>query len=180
MNTISMHILDIAQNSIRANATLIEINIQENKVKNYFKIVIKDNGEGMDTELLNHVTDPYTTTRTTRKVGMGIPLLKHSAEQANGYLKIYSEKGVGTSVQATFQYDHFDRPPLGDISGTIVLLVAANPDIDFKYIHQINKKIYAFNTIEVKQILGDLKINNPKIRSMLKEMINENLQEIYV
>jgi len=180
MNTISMHILDIAQNSIRANATLIEINIHENKVKNYFEIVIKDNGKGMDTELLNHVTDPYTTTRTTRKVGMGIPLLKHSAEQANGYLKIFSEKGVGTSVQATFQYDHFDRPPLGDISGTIVLLVAANPDIDFKYIHHINKKIYEFNTIEVKQILGDLKINNPKIRSMLKEMINENLYDIYV
>lgn len=180
MNTISMHILDIAQNSIRANATFIEINIHENKVKNYFEILIKDNGEGMDAELLNRVTDPYTTTRTTRKVGMGIPLLKHSAEQANGYLRIHSEKGVGTSVQATFQYDHIDRPPMGDISGTIVLIVAANPNIDFKYIHHINKNIYEFNTIEVKQILGDLKINNPKIRSMLKEMINENLHEIYV
>lgn len=175
-----MHILDIVQNSIRAKATLIEISIHENSVKNYIEIVIKDNGEGMDTELLNHVTDPYTTTRTTRKVGMGIPLLKHSAGQANGYLKIYSEKGVGTSVQVTFQYDHIDRPPFGDISGTIVLLVAANPDIDFKYIHEVNDNKYEFNTCEVKGILENVRINDPKIRGMLKEMINENLNELYV
>jgi len=175
-----MHILDIVQNAISAKATLIEIRINENLKKNTFDVVIKDNGAGMDVEFLAHVTDPYITTRTTRKVGLGIPLLKHNAEQANGYLKVNSEKGVGTSIQATFKHDHIDRPPLGDCTGTIVLLAAANPEIDFKYVHSVNDKKYIFNTAEIKKLLEDVQINNPKIRGMLKEMINENLKEIYV
>ena len=175
-----MHILDIVQNSIRGKATLIEVVINENLKNNILELRIRDNGAGMDNEILAQVEDPYTTTRTTRKVGMGIPLLKHSAEQANGYLKINSEVGIGTIVQATFKYDHIDRPPLGDIAGTIVLLVAANPEIDFKYIHYINDQEYKFITSEVKEILGDMKISDPKIRGFLKEMITENLEEIYV
>ncbi|MBI9053768.1 MAG: ATP-binding protein [Bacteroidales bacterium] len=179
MNNISMHILDIVQNSISGEASLIEIIINENLLKNILEIKIQDNGKGMDHEMLKQVEDPYTTTRTTRKVGMGIPLLKHSAEQSNGYLKVNSELGVGTLVQAAFKHDHIDRPPLGDIAGTIVLLVAANPEIDFKYIHSFNDKKYEFNTQEVKEILGDIKISDPKIRGFLKEMITENLNDIY-
>ena len=99
MNNLSMHILDIVQNSISANATKIEIRIRENLKKNLLDILIKDNGEGMDDEFLAQVTDPYTTTRTTRKIGMGIPLLKHSAEQSNGYIKVYSEKEKTLSPQ---------------------------------------------------------------------------------
>lgn len=175
-----MHILDIVQNAISANATLIEIRVNENLKKNLFEILIKDNGAGMDDEVLSHVTDPYITTRTTRNVGLGIPLLKHGAEQSNGYIKVYSEKGVGTSILATYQHDHLDRPPLGDCAGTIVLLAAANPEIEFKYIHQVNDKKYIFDTAEVKNMLEDVPINNPKIRGMLKEMITENLNEIHV
>jgi hypothetical protein len=134
----------------------------------------------MDKDMLTRVADPYLTTRTTRKVGMGLPLLKHSAEQTSGFLKIHSEPGLGTLVQAIFKYDHIDRPPLGDISGTIVLLVAANPDLEFKYIHKRNGNKYEFNTREVKEILEDVKISDPKIRGLLKEMITENLNEIYV
>lgn len=180
MNNISMHILDIAQNAISAKATMVEICINENIAKNMFEVIINDNGTGMDEDLLAHVTDPYTTTRTTRKVGLGIPLLKHSAEQTNGYIKVNSEKEAGTRIQAVFQYDHIDRPPLGDCAGTVVLLAAANPDIDFKYMHQVNDKKYVFDTREIKEILEDVKIDNPKIRGMLKEMIDENLNEIYV
>lgn len=180
MNNISMHILDIVQNSIRGEARNIEILIKENYEKNIFIVGIKDDGKGMDSGLLEFVTDPYTTTRNTRKVGLGLPLLKHSAEQSNGYVKVISEVGVGTQVHATFQYDHIDRPPLGDISGTIVLLVAANPNIDFKYIHHINTEKYEFNTNEIKLILGDLKISDSKIRGFLKEMISENLHEMCV
>jgi hypothetical protein len=175
-----MHILDIAQNAISAKATMIEICINENIAKNLFEVIINDNGTGMDEDLLAHVTDPYTTTRTTRKVGLGIPLLKHSAEQTNGYIKVNSEKAVGTRIQAVFQYNHIDRPPLGDCAGTVVLLSAANPNIDFKYMHQVNDKKYVFDTREIKELLEDIKINDPKIRGMLKEMINENLNEIYV
>lgn len=180
MNNISMHILDIVQNSISGKATFIEIVIKEDAEKNIFEIIIKDNGVGIDKEMLTQVADPYITTRTTRKVGLGLPLLKYSTSQANGYLKVNSESGIGTLVNAVFQYNHIDRPPLGDISGTIVLLVAANPDIDFKYIHHINNKKYEFNTHEVKVILGDIKISDPKIRGFLKEMIVENLNEMYV
>jgi len=180
MNNISMHILDIAQNSIRAEATKIEIFINENEEKNLFTLSIKDNGFGMDEDFLAIVADPYTTTRTTRKVGMGVPLLKHSAEQSGGYIKVYSERLVGTTIQAVFQSNHIDRPPLGDIAGTIILIAAANPEIEIKYIHQKNNKKYEFNTIEIKEILGDIRINNPKIRNMLKELIQENLKEIYV
>jgi len=180
MNNVSMHILDIVQNSIRGEASIIEVTINENLLENIFEIKIRDNGKGMDAEMLNRVEDPYSTTRTTRKVGMGLPLLKHSAEQSNGFLKINSELGIGTLVHASFKHDHIDRPPLGDIAGTIVLIVAANPEIDFKYIHHVNDKKYEFNTQEVKEILGDIKISDPKIRSFLKEMITENLNEIYV
>lgn len=180
MNNLSMHILDITQNSISGRATLIEIMITEDVTKNILEIKIRDNGKGMDTEMLTQVADPYTTTRTTRKVGMGLPLLKHSAEQAGGFLKVYSELGVGTLVQATFQRDHMDCPPIGDIAGTVVLLVAANPNLNFKYIHSINNKKYEFNTIEIKEVLGDTNIGDPKIRSFLKEMVLENLNELYV
>jgi Histidine kinase-, DNA gyrase B-, and HSP90-like ATPase len=180
MNNLSMHILDIVQNSISANATLIEIRIDENLEKNVLDILIKDNGKGMDDEFLSQVTDPYTTTRITRKIGMGIPLLKHSAEQSSGYIKVNSAKEIGTTIQATFQHNHIDRPPLGDIAGTIVLLVAANPDVDFKYVHCVNNSKYQFDTREVKEILDDVRIDDPKIRGMLKEMITENLSEIYV
>jgi len=180
MNNISMHILDIVQNSISAKSSLIEICINENLKTNLFNVLIKDNGKGMDDEFLAHVEDPYITTRTTRKVGLGIPLLKHSAEQSNGYIKVHSEKNIGTTIQATFQHDHIDRPPLGDIAGTIVLVVAANPDVEFKYVHCVNNNKYEFDTREVKQVLDDVRINDPKIRGMLKEMITENLREIYI
>jgi hypothetical protein len=175
-----MHILDIVQNSISAKANMIEISIREDLKKDVLDLLIKDNGVGMDDDFLAEVTDPYVTTRTTRKVGMGIPLLKHSAEQSNGYIKIYSKKEIGTTIQAIFQHNHIDRPPLGDIAGTIVLLVAANPDVDFKYAHFVNRKKYEFDTREVKEILDDVRINDPKIRGMLKEMITENLSDIYV
>lgn len=175
-----MHILDIVQNSIVGGASFIEISINIQTGKNIFEITIVDNGCGMDEEMLNHVTDPYTTTRTTRKVGLGLPLLKHTAEQANGYVKVYSEKKCGTKVYAVLQNDHIDRPDLGDIAGTIVLIAAANHTLEIKYIHQINDKQYIFDTREIKEALDGIPINEPKIRNYLKEMINENINELYV
>lgn len=175
-----MHILDIVQNSIAVGATCIEVRVNVQTGKNIFEIAIVDNGCGMDEELLAHVTDPYTTTRTTRKVGLGLPLLKHSAEQANGFIKVYSEKNCGTKVYALFQDDHIDRPDLGDIAGTIVLIVAANPKIDLKYIHQVNDHQYIFDTKEIKEALDGMPISDPKIRNYLKEMISENINGIYV
>ncbi|MEE4199018.1 MAG: ATP-binding protein [Bacteroidales bacterium] len=180
MNNLSMHILDIVQNSISGDASVIELKIEIQTGKNSFGIRIRDNGRGMDEEMLNHVTDPYTTTRTSRKVGLGLPLLKHTAEQAGGYLKVYSEVNGGTEVYAVMQNDHIDRPDLGDIAGTIVLIAAANPGIEIRYIHQVNENQYIFDTREIKEALEGMPIHNPKIRTYLKEMIRENINELYV
>jgi len=131
-------------------------------------------------ELLNHVPIYIQPPELPRKVGLGLPLLKHTAEQANGYIKVYSEKKYGTKVYAVLQNDHIDRPDLGDIAGTIVLLATANLKIEIKYIHQVNNKQYIYETLEIKEVLEGIPINDPKIRNYLKEMLNENIKELYV
>ena len=178
MKDLSLHILDIVQNSISAKATFIEISIDENHEANTYFVRIKDNGTGMSLEMLEKVTDPYVTSRTTRKVGLGLPLLKMNAERTGGNLKIRSEEGKGTEVEAEFINDNIDRLPLGDIAGTIVILASANPMIEFIYTHTVDGEQYIFDTREIKEALEDVAINDVHIFKYLKEMINENLQEI--
>ncbi len=178
MKDISLHILDIAQNSIKAKATCVEIKMEEQN-GSLLKITIADNGTGMSKDFLEKVTDPYTTSRTTRKVGLGIPLFKQNAERTGGKFIIESTMGKGTLITATFNTQHLDCLPLGDMPGVMSLLINANPDIDFKYEHKVNDKTYLFDTIEVKEILGDTPINNFEIQQFIKEMIKENLTEIY-
>ena len=126
MKYLSMHILDIIQNSIRANASCVELNIVENKQLNTYTIIIIDNGDGMDDEMLSKVFDPFFTTRTTRKVGLGLPLLKQNAERTGGHLIVKSKPREGTIIEASFAHNNIDRPSLGDISGTIMIIVGAN------------------------------------------------------
>jgi len=178
MKDLSLHILDIVQNSISAKATFINIIIEENPLENSYRLFIKDNGKGIPKEMVDKVTDPYTTSRTTRKVGLGLPLLKMNAERTGGYLKISSEVGKGTEVEAFFVYDHIDRLPIGDIAGVITILVSANPLIEFIYSHQVNEEKYVFDTREIKEALDDVAINDIHIIKYLKEMIHENLLEI--
>jgi hypothetical protein len=155
MKDLSLHILDIAQNSISAKAALIQIVIEEDKVNNRYVLIIEDNGTGMSAEVLAKVTDPYTTSRKTRKVGMGLPLLKLNAEFANGNLDITSELGVGTKITAMFEFDHIDRVPIGDISGIVVMLASMNPNIEFIYKHITPKGEYCFDTKEIKELLQE-------------------------
>ena len=178
MKDLSMHIMDIIQNSIVANATIIQIDIIEDKIDDSLTIIVKDNGKGMDAEMVKHVTDPYCTSRTTRKVGLGIPLLKQNAELTGGKLTIQSEVGKGTTLNARFVNSSIDRQPLGDIAGTIVLTVSANPAIDFIYTHTINNRSYCFDTREVKEALGDIPISSLEIVKYLREMIRENLKDL--
>ncbi len=178
MQTLSDHILDIAQNSIRAQASRVEINLQENLTKDSLVISIKDNGCGMDASTLAKVTDPFFTSRTVRKVGLGIPLFKQNAEATGGSLKIESKPGEGTTTAATFTLSHWDRPPMGDIAGSIVILVSANPDIDFIYRHITEKGVYTFDTREVKEIMEGVPLNDPEIVMALRQMIRENIKEI--
>jgi anti-sigma regulatory factor (Ser/Thr protein kinase) len=178
MKDLALHILDIAQNSIAAGATLTEVAIDENLPGNQIGITIRDNGKGIPPEMLAQVTDPYVTSRTTRKVGMGLPLFRQNAEQSGGWLKVESEIGKGTEVKATFMANHIDLQPWGDISGVIILLITANPQLDFLYIHRSKTGEYTFDTREIKTELDGVSIDEPEVRKFLKEMLIENLEEI--
>lgn len=178
MKDIALHILDVANNSVSAKATLVEIIVDEQPDSNTFTVSIIDNGKGMSKEIVTKVIDPFYTTRTTRKVGLGIPLLKQNAEQTGGALHIESEEGKGTALNAVFQYNNIDRPPLGDIAGVLTILITGNPKIDFLYTHKIQNKTITFDTREIKEALEGVSINNPQIVKYLKEMFEENIREI--
>lgn len=137
MEELSLHILDIAENSIRAGATRIEIYIHEDAKNDVLTIKIKDNGAGMDKETLKKVRDPFFTTKASKKWGLGIPLLAHAARQSGGNIKIHSKPGAGTTLVATFAHSHIDRQPMGDIEETLKALIIANPGIDFAFKHRI-------------------------------------------
>ncbi len=180
MKDLSLHILDILQNSLTAGASLVELSIEEDDENDKLTITITDNGKGMSQEMVKTVTDPYTTTRTTRKVGLGIPLLKQNAERTGGRLTIESQLGKGTNVIAEFIPSSIDCLTFGDIAGVIAITVSGNPNVDFIYNHKKNSNLYCFNTKEIREILGDIPISDPSISKYLKEMIQTNLDEIQI
>ncbi|EOC99839.1 ATP-binding protein [Caldisalinibacter kiritimatiensis] len=175
MKELSLHILDLAQNSIRANANLVRIEIREDFEKDRFELVIEDNGDGMDKELLSRVTDPFITTRKTRKVGLGLSLMKAAALRCEGDLKINSQKGVGTKIQCYFKHSHIDRAPLGDIGETIMILMNNEKDIDIEYVHYVNDEVFKFTTKEVKKVLGDDDIRTAEVLLWIKDYVNEKI-----
>ncbi len=174
MRELSLNVLDIAQNSVSANATLIEIEVIESTKEHSLYIGIYDNGKGMNEETLKSVKDPFFTTRTTRRVGMGIPLYKMAAEMTGGTFEIESELGVGTKVKATFKTDHLDFYPLGDMCSTVIMLITMNLHIDFIYKYKIDEKEFTLDTRELKNILGDVPLNEPSITSWIKDYIVQN------
>ena len=178
MKELSLHILDIAQNSIVAGANLIEIEINEDYKCDRLTITIKDNGKGMSHEMLRKVIDPYTTSRTTRRVGLGLPLLHDACKSTGGNLVIESVEGNGTVVKAVLGLSHIDRQPLGDISGVIVLLASANPKIIFNFHYIKNGGEYIFNTKEVEDALDGIPLNTPEVGKLLRQMIESNLEEL--
>lgn len=178
MKDLASHIMDIVQNSIRAQATKIEIQVTEDHGKDCFTIEIRDNGTGMDEATLARVRDPFFTSRTVRKVGLGIPLLQQNAEQTGGKVTIVSALGQGTTINATFGHSHLDRPPLGDMAETISLLLVANPDIHFIYQHTTGVGGYLLDTEELKQILEGVPLTHPEILLGIQNLIRENLKEI--
>ena len=173
-----MHIMDIIQNSVRAEASLVQLEIIESQKDDLFSIGIIDDGFGMSDEVLARAIDPFFTTRTTRKVGLGLSLLKQNAEQTGGRMDISSKEGVGTELKAVFSHSHLDRPSLGDVAGTMVLLVGANPEMDFFYKHTSDIGEYVFDTKEIKEVLDGVSVSDPEIMKYLKEMIKENLNTI--
>jgi hypothetical protein len=180
MLTLALNILDIVQNSIRAKASEIFVGIIESEAGDILEITITDNGSGIPDELATHVTDPFVTTRTTRKIGLGLPLLKYHANLADGDLIIDSHKGKGTNVKVTFRLSHIDRQPLGDIAGVMTILMAANPGINFLYCHKTDLGEYKFSSKETKDYLGIENFNDSTLLSDIKEMIYQNLKDVGV
>ncbi|MFW6019223.1 MAG: ATP-binding protein [Bacteroidales bacterium] len=179
MKTLSYHILDITENCCRANATVIKLAINEDQSSDAYCIQIEDNGDGMSEAMLEKVHDPFFTSRTTRKVGLGIPLFKQNALQSGGNFFIDSKLQKGTIVKATFKLTNIDRPPVGDLPDTIVWLIASfDKTIRFIYTHKTNSGEYKFDTNEIREALDNISFSHPEIKSMLKEMIQENLEEI--
>lgn len=174
MRELSLNVLDIAQNSVSADSSLVEIEVFENTKKHELTLGVIDNGKGMTKEQLNSVRDPFFTTRTTRKVGLGVPLFKMAAEMTGGSFSIESEVGKGTKVQAFFKTDSIDFTPLGDMTSTVVLLITMNKDIDFVYRFRKNEKSFLLDTRQLKEILGGVPLSEPSIANWLTEYINEN------
>lgn len=180
MRELSLHILDIAKNSVKAGASLIEIIVNEDTEKNLLSVGIYDNGCGMSRELLESVKDPFTTTRKTRKVGMGIPLFAAAAEACGGGLTINSKVGEGTRVDAVFEYDHIDRAPIGDMAGTMGTLISGSPEIDFLYRHTKNGREFLMDTRQMRKILGDVSLDLPDVILWIDGYIKEGLEDISV
>ncbi len=155
MREISLHIIDIAENGITAGADWIKIVVEEDIKGNCLKIEISDNGSGIPSEMFDNVTDPFVTSRTTRKVGLGLSLLETSSRRCGGKFSISSDPGKGTRVSATFIYDHIDRAPVGDMAGSISALIIGNPGVDFIYNHSADGKLFSLNTAKIKEEKGD-------------------------
>ena len=182
MNELSLYLLDIMQNSIKAKATLINLDIIKDIDDDKLTIKIVDNGCGMSEEVLSKVLSPFYTTRTTRKVGLGLPLFKELAELCEGSFKIESKEGVGTTLTATFRLNNIDLPPLGNWVDTFYILVINDEDVDIKYNHKVIKdnetKEFVFDTIEIKNILDGMSIKDFSLMQWAKDYIKNGLEEI--
>ncbi len=179
LEDLSAHVLDIAENSVRAGGTEVRITVEENIAANTLLFSVEDNGCGMTEEFIAKVTDPFTTTRTTRRVGMGLPFLKQSAELCGGMFEIKSKVGVGTKTTATFAYDSVDRPPLGDMPATVMTLVMGSPNIHWIYEHKTDTGSFTLDLDEIVQALdGDRELlQTADVGLWLKEHVKEGLDE---
>ena len=178
MREISLHILDIVQNSVVAGATRIEVCVDEDTAADKLTVKITDNGCGMSKEFLEKVIDPFTTKRTTRKVGLGIPLFKTAAEATDGSFDIQSEEGKGTCVTAVFGYSHIDRQPLGDMADTMLGLFTSYEDVDFYYQHKVDDKAFEVETAELKKVLDGVPFTTPEVYLWLSEFLKEGESEL--
>jgi len=180
MKEISLHIMDIVQNSISAEAYLIEVYMDISHDDDRLTLVISDNGKGMDREMLEGVTSPFVTTRTTRRVGLGIPLLAAGAQATGGNFKIESTPGEGTRVEAVYVLNNIDRPPIGDFAGTMHTLIVCNPDIDFKVGFTVDSKESSLDTREIRNVLGgEVPLDAPDVSAWIKENFDEMFPREY-
>lgn len=167
MKELSLHLLDVVQNSIEAGASKIEIKIIEDFETDVLIMEVSDNGRGMTDEQRSEVLDPFYTTRKTRHIGLGLPLLLEACRRCEGNLEIHSLPGKGTKIQATFRHSHIDRAPLGDIPSVLMTVLFAENNIDWLYIHKVNQEEFRLESSEIRKELVDVPITHPKVRNWL-------------
>jgi hypothetical protein len=183
MREIALHLLDIAENSVAAESKNISVHVHEDLFHNRLSASVIDDGRGMDAATVQQVQDPFYTTRTTRSVGLGIPLLKLAAEQAEGSFSLQSEPGKGAWVEAEFRHSHIDRMPLGDLSSTFLTLLIAHPQIDWTFLYRVtdqNKRShdFLFESAELKNELGDIPLTEPEVLTFLRGIFEEGIEEV--
>lgn len=178
MRELALHLLDIAENSVAAQSKNILISVEEDLCSDKLDLAIRDDGKGMDEEMVARIVDPFVTSRTTRKVGLGIPLLKAAAEACNGYLKVQSEVGVGTNVEVSFQHSHIDRMPLGDLTGTFLSLVIGSPEIHWQFIYKVNGRAFHFDDSPIKKELEGIPLSDPVVLGFIREYLQEGIHSV--
>jgi hypothetical protein len=178
MRELSLHLLDIAENGVSAGAQNITITIVEDLRTDWLKLAVEDDGRGMNAAMVEQVTNPFITTRTTRKVGLGIPLLKLAAEMCDGGLTVESTPGVGTTVNVDFQRSHIDRMPLGDVVGTMLSLLVGWPQVHWVLRYRVDDEEYVFDDAPIKEELGDLPLSDPDVLKFLRGALREGIADV--
>ena len=178
MRELSLHIMDIIENGLGAGADLITLSIVEDKKKNWLKITITDNGSGIPEEMQEKVLDPFFTTRTTRRVGLGLSLIREASRRCNGEFNIKSKEGEGTEVSVSFELNHIDLAPIGNMASSLTALIMGNPDVDFVYTHEVDGNIFHLDTRQVREELEGLPLNHPEVIKYLASVIRESLTDL--
>jgi hypothetical protein len=178
MLELSKHILDIVENSVRADSRTVVITVIEDTATDTLILEISDDGKGMSADEVVMALDPFYTTKKVRRIGLGLPMLKAAAETTGGSLRLDSTVGQGTMVKVTFGHSHIDRQPLGDVGLTLVTLIMGNPDVDFIYTHRRNNREYQLDTRNIKRELGDVPIKHVEVLSLIREDVEAGIKEI--
>ena len=178
MLELALHILDIAENSVRAGAKTVFIDITEDRMRDRLEIEIRDDGAGMDEATLKKAMDPFYTSKKVRRVGLGLPLLKEAAIRAGGSFTIDSHEGAGTRVSVGFQLSHIDRQPLGDLTGAFMALIAGNAGVDFVCRHECEGHVFTLDTREIRSEIGDIPLNHVEVLKFIRQHIMEGLSGI--
>ena len=178
MPEISLNILDVAQNSISAGARQIQIGVSVCGTEDALEVTIDDDGRGMTPEQASAAADPFFTTRTTRKVGLGLPFLKMAAEMTGGSFKIESQPGKGTKITAAFGLTNIDRMPIGDMASTMTTLIGPNPDLDFIFRYSVDERVFVMDTREMRSTLDGIPLCAPEVLAFISEFINENIDAL--
>ena len=175
MIELALHILDISQNSLRAGATLVEMTLIEDIKKDRLTIRIKDNGCGMNASEIEKALDPFYTTKKVRKIGLGLPMFKQAALQAEGDFIIESEPGRGTFISAEFRHSHIDRQPIGDVPGAIIALILEKPEVDILFTYRKDSCEYILDTREIRETLESVPLNNMDVIGYIRDSIKEGI-----